>query len=160
MNAPATTEATKKRSVALSKAQKAYYERNRDKRLEEMRIRAKERNEAEKLACENNPELLKERRAMFLEKYYKYQMADTAKRIKMWREDPGICNVFKEFLKVNVEPVKTLLPRKFFNTLSKLSIAVKEGEELPKDIVVSVEDGPSQYTSAEYYAHSQADRDF
>jgi hypothetical protein len=159
MNAPATTETPKKRSVALSKAQKAYYERNRDKRLEEMRERAKARNEAEKLACENNPELLKERRAMFLEKYYKYQMADTAKRIKMWREDPGICNTFKEFLKENVEPVKTLLPRKFFNTLSKLSIAVKPQPEVPTTTIVDNAD-TTHYTSAEHYAYSQADRDF
>ena len=155
MNSPATP---KKRSVALSNAQKAYYERNRDKRLEEMRTRAKERNEAEKLACESNPDLLKERRAMFLEKYYKYQMADTAKRIKMWREDPGICNTFKDFLKENVEPVKTLLPRKFFNTLSKLSIAVKPALEVPTTTVENA--NTTHYTSAEYYANSQADRDY
>ena len=159
MDAPATTQPTKKRSVALSKAQKAYYERNRDKRLTEMRERAKARNEAEKLACANNPELLKERRAMFLDKYYKYQMADTAKRIKMWQEDPGICNTFKEFLKENVEPVKTLLPRKFFNTLSKLSIAVKPKPEVPINTIVDAEE-ERPYTSAEYFAHSLSDRYF
>jgi hypothetical protein len=157
MDVPATTQPTKKRSVALSKAQKAYYERNRDKRLEEMRVRAKERNEAEKLACEANPELLRERRAMFLEKYYKYQMADTAKRIKMWREDPGICSVFKEFLKENVEPVKTLLPRKFFNTLSKLAIAVKPVAEVPINTVVDVR---PEETIADQYANSMSERYF
>jgi hypothetical protein len=148
----------KKRTEALSKAQKAYYERNRSKRLAEMRERAKVRNEAERIACEGNPELLKERRAMFLEKYYKHQMADTAKRIKEWCEDPGISNTFKEFLKENVEPVKTLLPRKFFNTLSKLSIAVKPTPEVITQIVDAQEERP--YTSAEYYAYSVSERYF
>lgn len=158
MDAPATTQTPKKRSEALSKAQKAYYERNRDKRLAEMRERAKARNETEKLACENNPDLLKERRAMFLEKYYKYQMADTAKRIKAWREDPGICNTFKDFLKVNVEPVKTLLPRKFFNTLSKLDIASKIKEEVPINTIEYAK--AEEQSTADRFAQSMSERYF
>ena len=147
----------KKRSAALSKAQKAYYERTRDSRLAQMRERARVRNEVEKLACANNPDLLKERRAMFLEKYYKHQMADTARRIANWKADPAINEEFKTFLTVNVEPVKTLLPRKFFNTLQKLNIAVKPVVEVP---IEPVEDVKPEYTTAEYYAFSQGDRDF
>jgi len=94
---------------------------------------------------------------MFLEKYYKYQMADTAKRIKAWREDPCICNTFKVFLKENVEPVKTLLPRKFFNTLSKCAIAVKPPQEVPKNPIVNAD---NIHTSAEYYAYCMSDRYF
>jgi len=158
MDVPAT-KVVKKRTVALSEAQKRYYEKHRDSRLAQMRERAKERNAEEREACIDNPELLEERRKKFLDKYYAYQMSNTTKQIDGWKADPGVCPTFKSFLKENVEPVKTLLPRKFFSTLSKLAIAVKPVPEVPTNTIVygGAEDSIS---TADHYANSQTERYF
>lgn len=147
-----TTPVPKKRSAAMSKAQKAYYERNRDKRLEEMRSRARERNAAERDAAEADPLVLAERRKRFLEKYYIHMMKDTQRRIDVWMADANINKEFKAFLKTNVEPVKTLLPRKFFNTLNKLSIVAEKPVEI--NTLIELVDGDKP-TTADIYASSQ-----
>jgi hypothetical protein len=141
-----------KRTEALSKAQKEYYQRNRDKRLEEMRAKARERNKMEKEACLNNPALLAERRKRFLDKYYEHVMRDTQSRIDGWITDPGISKTFKLFLKENVEPVKTALPRKFFTLLGKLAIAEKPNDKPINELIDGASDKPS---IAESYASSQ-----
>jgi len=144
--------APKKRTAALAKAQKAYYERTREKRLEQMRERAREAAKQEKIVCESDPEKLLERRKRMMNKYYVFMMNDIEKRIKHWKEDPGISETFKAFLKTNVEPVKMLLPRKFFRLLGKCAIAEKDlGGNPTNDI-----DGATP-TIADIYASSQAD---
>lgn len=157
MDVPAT-KTTKKRTVALSEAQKRYYDKTRDIRLAQMRERAKERNAEERNACINNPALLEERRKKFLDKYYAYQLSNTTKQIDGWKADPGICDTFKTFLKENVEPVKASLPRKFFSTLSKLAIAVKPVPEVPINTIVY--GGSDDISTADHYANSQAERYF
>lgn len=151
------TKKPRKRTVALSEAQKRYYEKTRDTRLAQMRERAKERNAEEREACIDNPALLGERRKKFLDKYYAYQSSNTTKQIEAWKADPGVSPTFKSFLKENVEPVKELLPRKFFSTLSKLAIAVKPVPEVPINTIVY---GGEEDTTADYYASSQAERYF
>jgi len=145
----------KKRTKALSNAQKAYYERNREARLEQMKERAKQRTKEEKMACINDPDMLKVRRQQMLDKYYAYMMKDTENKIKAWQEDPKISKTFKAFLKENVEPVKTLLPRRFFAQLSKLSIAEKMPDTKPP---VEVANGANSI--AEQYAFSQSEKYF
>ena len=147
MDAPVT----KKRSTAVYRAQKAYYERNREKRLVEMRERAKERNKLEKEAAVSYPEVLVNRRKRFLERYYVTMMRDTEKQIEEWLTLPGINNTFKTFLKECVKPSKTLLPRSFFVWLSKLSIAEKPSVDSINEIV----DGIPELSTAELYANSQ-----
>ena len=156
MEAPAT-KTVRKRTVALSDAQKRYYQKHRDSRLEQMRLRAKERNDEEREACIGNPELVEERRKRFLDKYYSYQTSTITKQIEGWKADPGVCPTFKAFLKTSVEPVKDTLPKKFFSTLSKLAIAVKPVEEVPMNTIV---DGREEISTADYYASSQAERYF
>ena len=145
----------KKRTKSVSEAQKRYYEKTRDARLAQMRETARIRNIQEKRACEENPELLKVRRAKMLDKYYQHMMRDTEKRIKMWKEDKGICPTFKAFLTENVEPTKHLLPRKFFTHLSKCAIALKPVEE---HSTITIVDGEED--TATHYANICGDKDW
>lgn len=137
----------------MGEAQKRYYEKTRETRLEQMRERARMRNIEEKRECEEFPELLKVRRAKMLDKYYQYMMRETDKRIKAWKEDPGICTTFKSFLTENVEPTKHLLPRKFFHQLAKCAIAVKP----VADTIVHQVDGED---TASHYANECGDTEW
>lgn len=155
----ATTPVAKKvRSKALSEAQKRYYERTRDSRLEQMRTRAKERNELIKQACNNDAQLAEERKRQFMEKYYTYVRNKTNATMKEWYDDPTITEEFKTFLRKCVEPNKGVCSRRFFNELRK---CVTRVADIPVNtLVTTVVDGQGEYggaltNTAEFYANSQ-----
>ena len=94
---------------------KRYYEKNREKRLAEMRERARVRVALLREQIANDPEKAQEARDRAQDKYQRGLIAKQTRLIAEWEADNGICPIFKEFLKTNVKPVlPNGIPMKFF----------------------------------------------
>lgn len=116
-------------------ANKKYYAKVREERMEVMRKRAKERTAERIEYLKAHPEEVEALREKAMDKYYKGIVSANKKRIAGWLEDPDICDAFKEFLRQNVLPViEKGLPKKFLDMCwEHLAIvnAVKSQETIP-----------------------------
>ena len=97
-------------SDAQKSSQSKYYEKNAEAIKTRMREYAKKRR-AQGVDTE-------------MRSVYYYNTLDNKKRelIKRYKEDEGICPVFKEFLKECVEPHLSRLPLRFFAEFDSLAI--------------------------------------
>jgi len=107
----------------MSKAYKEYYQRNRDEICAKMRERNKTRREemrAEAFQTQQGAEAWREEQR---ERYYRGVESQITKQLKVWLEDPDICQQFKAFLRVCLWEHKGKLNKAFLRTLGDLSIA-------------------------------------
>ncbi len=136
----------------MAAAQNRYYERNRDKRLEQMREYARNRNTELRAQAECNPVTAQELRAMMAEKYSKWVANKTRRQIDGWLANPAYTATFKEFVRSCVEPMKDRVSRKFLNGLETLADA---GRIVESECVTPIVDESSgEYTECEYYAYT------
>jgi hypothetical protein len=135
----------------MAAAQNRYYERHRDKRLEQMRDYARNKGMELRAQAEANPVVAEELREMMTEKYRRWIANKTDSQIKKWLEEASYTDAFKEFVKVCVVPFKDRVSRKFLNGLEALADAGRKPEV---DSITHIVEDEGDYTDCEYYAYS------
>jgi hypothetical protein len=122
------------RSQAQKDAQRRYYEKNREKRLTQMRQKAAERAEKLKMEAKLNPDALKEAREMMMEKYHRYVENQNNKQIATWLKADD--DILAKFVAKYVVPERHNVTRGTYTALdriiSKRSVESDGGADSPE----------------------------